>query len=126
MARYLSAEWFALVSSDPLPEPAIIVLEQVVHDTPDGSVAYRVEIGPSRTRVTWPVPPGAPPADLRISTDWDTAASVARGELSTQKALMQGRLRVSGSPGQLAGAPSTLAGLDPVPAGVREKTTFGE
>ena len=126
MARYLSAEWFALVSSAPLPEPAIIVLEQLVRDTPDGSVAYRVEIGPSRARVTWPVPAGAPPANLRISTDWDTAVSVARGDLSTQRALMQGRLRVSGSPDQLAGATSTLAGLDPVPAGVREITTFGE
>lgn len=126
MARYLSEEWFALVSSAPLPEPAIVVLEQVVRDTPDGSVAYRVEIGPSGARVAWPVPAGAPPADLRISTDWDTAVSVARGDLSTQRALMQGRLRVSGSPDQLAGATSTLAGLDPVPAGVRENTTFGE
>lgn len=126
MARYLSAEWFALVSSAPLAEPAVIVLEQVVRETPDGAVVYRVEIGPSRARIMWPVPADASPADLRITTDWDTAISVAQGDLSTQRALMQGRLRVSGSPDSLAGATSTLAGLDPVPAGVRENTTFGE
>jgi hypothetical protein len=126
VARYLSAEWFALVSSAPLPEPALIVLEQVVRDTPDGAVTYRVEVGSSRARVMWPVPADASPADLRIMTDWATAVSVARGDLSTQRALMQGRFRVSGSPDQLAGATSTLAGFDPVPAGARENTTFGE
>lgn len=126
MARYLSEEWFALVSSAPLEEPAIIVLEQVVRGTPAGDVVYRVEVGPARARVVWPVPPDVAAADLRITTDWDTAVSVARGDLSTQRALMQGRLRVSGSPDQLVGATSTLAGFDPVPAGVRENTTFGE
>jgi SCP-2 sterol transfer family protein len=73
-----------------------------------------------RSRVVWPVPGDAPPADLRITTDWETAVAVARGELSTQRALMQGRLRVSGSPDRLGAAART----DPVPAGVRQSTTF--
>ena len=126
MAQYLSAEWFALVSSPPLPEPPLLVLEQVVGDAPSGRVVYRVEVGDTRARVVWPVPEDAPPADLRISTDWATAVSIARGDLSTQRALMQGRFRVSGSPDQLAGATATLSGLDPVPATVRDSTTFGE
>ena len=126
MARYLSAEWFALVASAPLAEPARLVLEQVVGDTPDGPVVYRVEVGSDRARVSWPVPADAPAADLRITTDWATAVSIARGDLSTQRALMQGRFKVSGSPDELAGATSTLAGCDPVPAAVRDNTTFGE
>lgn len=126
MARYLSAEWFALVSSAPLPEPVVMVLEQLVADTPAGPVTYRVEVGSTQARVVWPVPADAPPPDLRITTDWTTAVSIARGDLSTQKALMQGRFRVSGSPDQLAGATSTLAGYDPVPTAVRDNTTFGE
>jgi hypothetical protein len=126
VAQYLSPEWFALVSSAPLTEPALIVLEQAVGDTPAGPVVYRVEVGSTRSRVVWPVPADAPPADLRITTDWATAVSIARGDLSTQRALMQGRFRVSGSPDQLAGATSTLTGLDPVPATVRDNTSFGE
>ena len=121
MARYLSAEWFASVGTEPLEEAPVVVLEQIVPDTPDGPVTYRVEVGAARARVVWPVPEDAPPAELRITTDWDTAVEVARGELSTQRALMQGRLRVSGHPGRLG---TDLPAFDPVPAGVREVTSF--
>lgn len=125
MARYLSAEWFASAApSDPLPEPAQLVLEQVVRDTPEGTVVYRVEVAGPHARIVWPVPEDASPADLRISTDWPTAVSVARGDLSTQRALMEGRLRVSGSPDQLGDVSASLGGVDAVPAEVREKTTF--
>ena len=126
MPRYLSAEWFALVATDPLEEPALMVLEQVVSGTPGGPITYRVEVGANRARVVWPVPDGAAPADLRISTDWQTAVSLARGDLSTQRALMQGRLRIGGSPDRLPDATSALAGLDPIPAAIRETTTFGD
>lgn len=125
MARYLSAEWFAsAVSADPLPEPVVLTLEQVVRDTPDGTVVYRVEVAGAHARIVWPVPDGVPPADLRISTDWTTAVSVARGDLSTQRALMEGRLRVSGSPDHLGEVSASLAGVDAVPAEVRKETTF--
>ncbi len=125
MARYLSAEWFASAApSDPLPEPVQLVLEQVVRDTPDGTVVYRVEVAGSHARIVWPVPEDAPPTDLRISTDWPTAVSVARGDLSTQRALMEGRLRVSGSPDRLGDVSSSLEGVDAVPDQVRRETTF--
>jgi hypothetical protein len=124
MARYLSAEWFAAVDSEPLAAAPTLVLEQVVRDAPEGQVVYRVEVGADRARVVWPVPEDAPPADLRITTDWATSVAVARGDLSTQRALMQGRLRVGGRPDRLPTATATLAGLDPVPVGVRESTTY--
>ncbi len=125
MARYLSAEWFASAASpQPLRDPVRLVLEQVVRDTPEGTVVYRVEVAGDQARIVWPVPDGAPPADLRISTDWPTAVSVARGDLSTQRALMEGRLRVSGSPDHLGEVSSSLGGVDAVPAEVRTETTF--
>lgn len=125
MARYLSAEWFAAAASpDPLPEPVSLVLEEVVGDTPDGPVLYRVEVAGDRARIVWPVADDAAPADLRITTDWDTAVAVARGDLSTQRALMEGRLRVSGSPGRLGDAAGALAGVDPLPTEVRTATTY--
>ena len=125
MARYLSPEWFAEAASpDPLPGPVNLLLEEVVRDTPDGTVVYRVEVAPEGARIVWPLPAGAGPADLRISTDWATAGAVARGDLSTQRALMEGRLRVSGSPGRLGDAAVTLAGVDPLPSAVRATTTY--
>lgn len=125
MPRYLSAEWFASASSpEPLPGPATMVLEEVVNDTPDGTVVYRVEVAGDRARLVWPVPEDAPAPDLRITTDWATAVSVACGNLSTQRALMEGRLRVSGSPGRLGDASTALVGVDAVPAAVRRETTF--
>ena len=123
MARYLSAEWFAsatAASGDPLGEAVEMVLEQVVRGAPEGDVFYRVEVAGDRARLVWPVPDGAAPADLRITTDWSTAVAVARGDLSAQRALMQGRLRIKGSPAGLGAPP----GLDPVPAAVRASTTF--
>jgi hypothetical protein len=122
--RYLSAEWFAAVAGDPLDRPPVLILEQVVVGAPDGTVTYRVEVAGDQARVVWPVPAEDRPADLRITTDWDTAVSVARGELSTQRALMEGRLRVKGSPDRLAATTATIGGVDPLPAGVRDRTTF--
>ena len=125
MARYLSAEWFAAASSaEPLPDPVDLVLEEVVRDTPDGTVLYRVEIAGARARIVWPVPTDAPSPELRISTDWNTAVAVARGDLSTQRALMEGRLRMSGNPGRLGEAAATLAGVDPLSSQVRASTTY--
>lgn len=126
MARFLSAEWFAEVAAGEEPDDhhPVAVLEQVVDGTPEGRVAYRIELADGRARVVWPVPEPAPGPDLRFTSDWATAVAIAQGELSTQRALMQGRLRVSGNPGRLAELVGELQGLDPVPERVRRSTTY--
>lgn len=125
MARYLSPEWFAeATSGEALGGPVEMVLEQVVHGAPEGTVVYRVEVAGDQARVVWPVADQAPPADLRITTDWDTAVALARGDLSAQRALMEGRLRVRGRSDRLGDASTALAGVDAVPASVRLRTSF--
>ncbi len=124
MPRYLSADWFEAVGSAPLEADPSLVVEQVVHATPDGDVTYRVEIAAERARIVWPVPDDAPAADLRITTDWPTAVAVARGDMSTQAALMRGLLRFRGHPDGLGQLAAGLAAMDPVPAAVRGATTF--
>jgi hypothetical protein len=137
MVRFLSADWFAEVARDGPPEPASagqnaagenqLVLEQVVHGTPHGEVRYRV-VARDRTARIEPVaaarngPSTAP--DLTISCDWTTAVAVAQGSLSTQAALMAGRLRVHGNLARLSGWAADLLGLDPVPPEVRRRTTY--
>jgi hypothetical protein len=137
MPRFLSVDWFAEVARDERPQPAgagpgetsgnQLVLEQVVHGTPDGEVRYRV-VARDRTAHIELVgairngPLAAP--DLTISCDWATAVAMAQGLLSAQGALMAGRLRVHGNLARLAGWAADLTGLDPVPPEVRRRTTY--
>ncbi|HEY3811076.1 MAG TPA: SCP2 sterol-binding domain-containing protein [Acidimicrobiales bacterium] len=136
MARFLSAEWFADVARQAPPAPARtqpddLVLEQVVRDTPDGEVRYRVVVHDAVAHLE---PPEATqtnngsrstPPDLTIACDWATATAIAQGQLSAQAALMEGRLRINGNLARLAGRARGLVGLDPVPDGVRRHTTYG-
>ncbi len=105
------------------PRPDRLVLEQVVTGSPHGNVRYFVVVEGNNARL---VEPGfaRQVADLTITTDWDTATAMAKGELATQAALMQGRLRVRGNLAKLAGRAGDLAGLDPVPEAVRKNTTY--
>jgi hypothetical protein len=126
MARFLSDEWFEEVRrlqspAGRAPAGTALVVEQVVPDTPAGEVRYRVVIGEGAARIE-PTGNGQEP-DLTITCDWSTAAAMAQGRLATQTALMEGRLRIRGNVGRLAGG-HVLAGLDPVPAEVRAHTTY--
>jgi SCP-2 sterol transfer family len=135
MARFLSAAWFNEIESagaaggagtDGNQDPAErLVMEQVVTGTPDGEVSYLVVVEGKRARVVRPSS-GATltEADLTITCDWPTATAIAQGHLSTQRALMQGRLRVRGSPAALLQRGAQLAGLDPIPAAIRKNTTY--
>ena len=135
MVRFLSAAWFDEIDSaghNPLRLDATgdqrhdLVLHQVVTGTPDGDVDYFVTIQSGRARVERQPEAGhpVPEADVTITSDWPTATAIAQGRLSTQKALMQGRLRVRGDVARLVGRTAQLVGLDAVPASVRENTTY--
>jgi hypothetical protein len=135
MARFLSAAWFdEIESAHPAGGPGAdsatdsderLVMEQVVTGTPDGEVSYLVVVEGKRAHVVRPSA-GATitEAELTITTDWPTATAIAQGQLSTQRALMQGRLRVRGSPTALLRRSTQLAGLDPIPAAIRKNTTY--
>jgi hypothetical protein len=131
MARFLSADWFAEIASHMPARPnggPRIVLEQVVRDTPDGEVRYRVVAADGTAYIEPAVAQGAGDgagrADLTIACDWATAAAMAQGRLSAQAALLAGRLRVHGNLSRLSGWASDLVGLDPVPPEVRRRTTY--
>jgi len=128
MARFLSPEWFEEVKRATPPgegqadgaDP--LVLQQVVTGTPEGEVRYVVIV--ARSRVPRIEAAGGAEPDLTITVDWPTACAVAQGAVSTQQALMEGRLRVRGNLSLLAGRLTELNGIDPVPAEVRRTTTY--
>ena len=135
MARFLSAEWFAEIARSAPAETGgsvdtggpPLVLEQVVHDTPEGEVRYRVVLNEGSARIepaTAPANGADLPPDLTILSDWATASALAQGRLSAQAALMAGRLRIRGSLARLSNWSAGLAGVDPVPPDVRQRTTY--
>ncbi len=123
MTRYLSPAWFdALAASTERPDtPAELVLQQVVTGGPDGEVRYCVELRGSAATL---IRGNAGDADMTFTSDYRTAAAIASGTLSTQAALLQGRIRVTGSPVQLAERHGHLGGFDPIPAELRAETTY--
>jgi putative sterol carrier protein len=126
MARFLSPEWFAQldavhVAPDPLAEADACVLEQVVTATPQGEVRYQLVV--SGDAVRFEADASQEPT-VTFTSDYPTAAAIARGELSTQAALLDGRLRVSGNLSGIGDALRKVSGLDLVPASMRAATTY--
>ncbi len=122
MERFLSPAWFDRVASgtDPAAEPPDVVLQQVVTNTPEGDVRYQVSVGGGRATIL----PGSPAeADMTFTSDYNTATAVASGALSTERALSEGRIRVSGNLNRLDCHSEALAGLDPMEP-VRADTRF--
>jgi hypothetical protein len=93
----------------------------MVTATPDGDVTYHVVV--DRRGATLRAGP-VPRPDLTFTSDYGTAAAVARGDLSTQAALSLGRIRVAGNVARLADRAEALAGLDPLPPALRAVTTY--
>jgi putative sterol carrier protein len=119
----LSDEWFDEVAAAAPPAPAapLLVLQQVVTGGPDGDVGYHVTIGEGRA-VLARGPADAP--DATFTEDYRTAVAVARGELTTQAALLAGQIVVGGNMAILSARQEDLAGIEPIPAAVRAATTF--
>jgi len=133
---YLSREWMdaargALAADTGLKAATAevrLTLEQVVTGVP-------AEVGPDATgTVRWHVrvdqgevalAAGAgPEPDVRFTTDYATAAAVATGGLSAQRAFLDGRLRVGGDVGMLGRYQRAFAAVDDALAAVRAVTTF--
>jgi hypothetical protein len=125
VVRFLSAAWFdevqAAAGQAPPCEEPVAVLQQVVTGGPDGEVRYHVIVAGGRA-VLIPGPAAMP--DATFTEDYATAAAIARGELTTQAALLAGHILVAGNMATLSARQDDLSGLDPVPATVRAETTY--
>jgi putative sterol carrier protein len=123
VARFLSDEWFdevAAASPPPAAQP-ILVLQQVVTGGPDGDVRYQVTVGDGRAVLTRDHA-GSP--DATFTEAYSTAVAVARGELTTQAALLAGQIVVGGNMATLSDRQDDLAGLEAIPTAVRAAMTF--
>jgi hypothetical protein len=129
--RFLSAEWVdaldRALSDGPAGEAdldgATVVIEQTVSRPGAEPVQYHLVLAPSQCSAGLGI---AERADVRITTDYDTAARISRGELSGQAAFMSGRLRVGGDTRVLVEHGEALARLPDLFAAVRAETSYDD
>lgn len=133
MARYLSPGWFeevnqAAAGSSKLREVtagAHLAIQQVVTGGPEGELRYWLRIDDGCVEA---VPGDAGEAQVAphatVVQSYETAAAVSRGELSTEEALLEGRIRLRGDIGVLVRHQSLLIGLGEAFAEVRGRTVY--
>jgi SCP-2 sterol transfer family len=127
--RYLSPAWIeaagAAVARDDRLGAALagvtLTVEQVVTGAPGGDVVWSLAVEDGKVAL---IAGPAPRSDLRLTTDYATAAAVAAGELGAQRAFVEGRLRVGGDLSLLITHQRALAAVDDALAGVRARTTY--
>jgi hypothetical protein len=126
--RYLSPDWIdaagRALADDRLGAAlagVTLTVEQVVTGGPDGDVTWHLAIADGKVQLS---PGPAPRADLRLATDYATAAGVAAGELGAQRAFVEGRLRVGGDLSLLVAHQRALAAVDDALAPVRAETVY--
>jgi hypothetical protein len=131
--EYLSDAWVdalddALQASASVAAVAPLVIEQVVREVPGhGEVRYRVWIDARGGHADLPAARDEhdTPPDIRLSTDYATAAAIARGDENAQTALARGRLQLGGTLDVLSRHADALAALDDATAALRATTTYG-
>ena len=122
MVQFLSPEWVqALDEAASESDIDGIGLDGLVVAYDVEGFGYRFTFGSEGVRVT----EGATPdATVTIRLDRSTAAAIARGELSAQRAFMTGRLRIGGDATALVRAHSVVAALPDLFAAVRPETEW--
>lgn len=118
--RYLSDEWIeaantAIAGLEPTAEP--FTVSYTVTDGQDGERSYTLNLGhPS-------VVAGADaPVGLRMT--WDMAKAIALGELSAQRAFLDGNMQIQGDAQALVGNADGMAAVDIALAPLRAATTY--
>lgn len=127
MLTFLSDEWIQALHDAAADDAELaastegvsIAIEQQITGGPDGDVTFHLVL--DHGRVTVASGP-APSATVRFHQDYATAASIAMGHGSAQRAFMTGRLRVGGDLRVLLDHNEVLAQVGDVFAAVRERT----
>jgi putative sterol carrier protein len=105
MAQYLSPEWCAeakrLIKEQLTPENmnnATTSLSNIYRHCPDGKERYLYIKFENGDPTVFEVGEGvSPKAEFKVSGDYETFAKISRAELVSQKALMTGKLTLSGN-----------------------------
>lgn len=133
MAQYLSQGWLdevneAARNSDALKAATAgvcLTLQQVVTGLPEGEVRYwlRIDDGTVQTGLGTAADAEASP-DATVTQSYQTAVAVLRGELSTEEAFLNGRIRLRGDIGVLVRHQNVLNNLGQAFREVHSRTEY--
>ncbi|MFZ9580644.1 MAG: SCP2 sterol-binding domain-containing protein [Ilumatobacteraceae bacterium] len=127
--RYLGLEWIDALTREVAASAAMaevardhtIGITQTVTGGPEGDVTYHLQIADGKAAfgagAAWP-------EDVRFEQEWDTAVSVATGQLNAQQAFITGRIRLYGDQQKLGASTPVFAALDGVFTTVRAFTVY--
>ena len=122
MVRFLSAEWVdALDRAAPKDQPCAPELDGLVIGYEVGDEAYHLEFSSAGVRAQHGT---APNATITFRCDRATAAAIASGESSAQRAFMAGKLRIGGDASVLLRTHAAIAALPDLYAAVRPETEW--
>ena len=118
--RYLSDEWIdeantAVAGLEPASEPFAVTYSVV--DGPDGDRTYTIDLGAPSVRVD-----GEAPVGLRMT--WDVAKAIALGEVSAQRAFLDGDMQIIGDAQALVGNSDGMVAVDGALADLRAATVY--
>ena len=97
MAAFLSDDWFAAVRADDV-DLADVLIESTVTGAPGSDVRWHVQV---RGGTVTAEAGGVPDADVALTSTYDDAVAILRGDLAPSVAFMQGRMKTAGDPGRL-------------------------
>lgn len=120
--HYLSDEWIDAADTavaDLTPSADTFVVGYVVTGGPAGERSYTLRLGPDRVSVR-----AGSDAPVALRLTWDVAVAIAKGELSAQRAFLDGNMRIDGDAQALLGASDGLLAVDERLAAVRTVTQF--
>lgn len=114
----------ALAGNDTVPAPdgdEPIVVQYEVTAAPGGKRTYALRFDAGGVALELG---SQSDASASFSLDYETAAAIARGELSAQAAFMQGRLKLGGDVTVLLRQHALLDGIDDALAELRARTEY--
>lgn len=101
MTKWLTAEWFdetrAMAGDQPERPGLTARIQYEVTGGPDGDVGYFWELRDGRLESSALGTVDQP--DVTLTTGWNDAVAMQRGEMDPNVAFMQGRMKVAGSMG---------------------------
>jgi putative sterol carrier protein len=129
VARYLSDEWMerasAALAEDPrLSEAAAdadLLIQYEVTGAPEGKRQYALRMAGGTVSIEQGPHPEAP---VSFTLAYSTAGAVARGELSTQAAFMQGDLKLGGDVTVLVRQHALIGALQDALGELRAETDY--
>lgn len=126
LLRYLGDDWLAaadasLANLSPLEGEVRIgfhVSEGVASTTK--TWAHVLVLGPDRVGTER----GLDGAAVTLHLDWDVAVSINQGNVSAQRAFLDGRIVLDGDPGVLLGHQAALAAIEDRLSDLRARTAY--